>query len=167
MVEDSASFNQLHHIIQIAFGWENSHLYEFQAGDLVMANPELMDEDEVTDDKTISLKEVFRSEGDQINYTYDFGDYWAHVITYEKISESKYNPFCLGGERNGPPEDCGGVPGYEHLLSMLHDKGYVDLQSMFNDQERNRFYPDLVELDKISAQLSTHKEYMEEYELGF
>lgn len=167
VVEDSASFYQLHHIIQIAFGWENSHLYEFRAGDLLLANPELMDEDEVTDDKTISLSQVFSAEGDQVKYTYDFGDYWEHLITFEQTSDLSYYPICLGGEWNGPPEDCGGIPGYEHLLKMMNDKGYVDLQTVFNDHERSRFFPDLVELDKINSQLYKLQEYIEEYESGF
>ena len=30
-------------------------------------------------------------------------------------------PRLIGGERNCPPEDCGGPPGYESLLRILAD----------------------------------------------
>ena len=32
----------------------------------------------------------------------------------------------LGGERAGPPEDCGGLPGYEHFLEVLSDPGHEE-----------------------------------------
>ncbi len=28
---------------------------------------------------------------------------------------------CLDGDNNCPPEDCGGAPGYAHLLGVLAD----------------------------------------------
>lgn len=33
---------------------------------------------------------------------------------------TKY-PVCIEGERAGPPENCGGTPGYECLLEVLAD----------------------------------------------
>jgi hypothetical protein len=30
-------------------------------------------------------------------------------------------PRYIGGERNGPPEDCGGIPGFYELLEVLAD----------------------------------------------
>jgi hypothetical protein len=30
-------------------------------------------------------------------------------------------PRYIGGERNGPPEDCGGIPGFYELLEAITD----------------------------------------------
>jgi len=55
-------------------------------------------------------------------YEYDFGDMWIHVVKLEKIlslDESIKYPLCVDGKRACPPEDCGGVWGYENLLEVL------------------------------------------------
>jgi hypothetical protein len=55
-------------------------------------------------------------------YEYDFGDGWLHEILMEQIiplDPSGHYPVCLAGARACPPEDCGGVPGYEQLLEAL------------------------------------------------
>jgi hypothetical protein len=62
--------------------------------------------------------------GAQFRYVYDFGDSWEHTVTVEsKIADVDEGepgaPRCLDGARDAPPEDCGGIPGYEALLSAL------------------------------------------------
>jgi len=56
------------------------------------------------------------------SYEYDFGDSWHHEIVFEGIllkeKTIKY-PCCIGGQRACPPEDCGGVWGYENLLKII------------------------------------------------
>ncbi|MCK4797440.1 MAG: hypothetical protein KAT05_08670 [Spirochaetes bacterium] len=49
-----------------------------------------------------------------MNYEYDFGDGWEHVIALEKIIDSaeKFKIKCIKGEMCCPPEDCGGIGGY-------------------------------------------------------
>lgn len=166
MVENSESFYQLHHIIQIAFGWENSHLYEFRAGGQVLANPKLMEtmeEVEITDDKSVVLKELFKSVGDKLDYLYDFGDHWEHLITLEKVLDPGNSPFCLAGERSGPLEDCGGIRGYEHMLQNVNNRGLIEYQGLF-DQHPGVYDPNLVDLDKINEDLSQIQQYIEKYE---
>jgi hypothetical protein len=54
---------------------------------------------------------------DWIRYEYDFGDGWIHRLTLEDIHVQPLKlarlPRCLAGKRACPPEDSGGVPGYE------------------------------------------------------
>jgi hypothetical protein len=34
-------------------------------------------------------------------------------------------PRYIGGERNGPPEDCGGIPGFYELLEAISDPTHL------------------------------------------
>jgi len=67
---------------------------------------------------------LIRSEGARFTYTYDFGDNWEHVIDVEKIldedADGQY-PRCVDGQRACPPEDVGGVWGYEAFLEVMRD----------------------------------------------
>ena len=56
-------------------------------------------------------------------YQYDFGDGWDHDIRVGQrlASVGLGTPHCVDGARACPPEDCGGAPGYEHLLAVLAD----------------------------------------------
>jgi hypothetical protein len=62
--------------------------------------------------------------GASFTYTYDFGDYWRHKVTVEKVVPPTTDltvPTCIDGRRAGPPEDCGGPWGYGELLEILAD----------------------------------------------
>ena len=67
--------------------------------------------------------DLIKLKGRTFGYEYDFGDDWQHTIT---IEDSRYfNPglqaplVCLDGARACPPEDVGGVPGYQEFLKAL------------------------------------------------
>ena len=70
---------------------------------------------------------------EQFIYEYDYGDGWLHRIEYEGLHEKqpgvKY-PICISGERACPPEDVGGVPGYEHFLKVIKTPGHPQRQSL-------------------------------------
>ncbi|WP_366511252.1 hypothetical protein [Mesorhizobium sp.] len=48
-----------------------------------------------------------------IDCLYDFGDSWKHRLTVTGVRagdpEASY-PRYVRGDRNAPPEDCGGIP---------------------------------------------------------
>ncbi|WP_121904577.1 IS1096 element passenger TnpR family protein [Sphingomonas sp. PP-CE-3A-406] len=56
---------------------------------------------------------------DAKRYTYDMGDDWRHTVVVEAVEldehEIKY-PCFVTGERRCPPEDIGGLPGFERFL---------------------------------------------------
>jgi hypothetical protein len=67
--------------------------------------------------------------GDRLFYVYDLGDDWRHEICIERVladEAGSRRPLCLDGQRACPPEDCGGVPGYAHLLDALGDRQHPD-----------------------------------------
>ncbi len=60
----------------------------------------------------------------QLEYEYDFGDGWQHLVTLEEVltaAPGKKYPRCTAGEHAGPPDDCGGPHGYASLLETLAD----------------------------------------------
>lgn len=121
-VSGNISLYKLHLVLQAVMGWENYHLFEFQMGDLRFGIPDPEEYHDVKDARRYKLNKVLPAEKTRLMYTYDFGDGWEHELTVEKIipveSELKH-PVCLGGKRAGPPEDSGGVGGYEDYLKIL------------------------------------------------
>ncbi|MEV6095134.1 plasmid pRiA4b ORF-3 family protein [Nocardia sp. NPDC051981] len=113
--------NELHDVLQVAFEWDDDHLHVFETdfGDFGEPDPELGRRAE-----TKATLEQVASGGAKLVYTYDFGDDWEHTILVEHIGPAEATaeyPRCTGGRRAAPPEDCGGIWGYENLLATLAD----------------------------------------------
>lgn len=149
LVEDSISFHELHEIIQTVMGWEDYHLYQFEVGRLRIGEPN--EELEFVDSGKMLLKGAF-SGGGRFVYEYDFGDSWVHAIVVEKVMKkdgSQKYPVCIGGKRACPPEDCGGIWGYEELLEVLKDKKHEEYEEM-NEWVGEDFDPEHFDIDKIN-----------------
>jgi hypothetical protein len=142
--------DEVHDIIQAAFGWTDSHLHRFGSGPEYYSPeteyylcPFEVDEGEagIPDDK-VRLDEVLSDVGGRLFYGYDFGDDWQHIIKLEAVlprDESAPPAACTGGRRPGPAEDCGGVYGYE-LITAATDLDHPD--SAEAAAEFGRFYGD-------------------------
>lgn len=65
-------------------------------------------------------------------YVYDFGDYWRHHIELEKmIDDYEFGyPQILEGVGACPPEDVGGLGGYEEFLAAWNDPKHPEHESM-------------------------------------
>jgi hypothetical protein len=130
-VPTSVTLKVLNDIIQIVMGWTNSHLWEFTIGKKQYGLP--ADED-WRDKPLISaagarLRDVLQPPKTTINYLYDFGDSWEHLLTVTGLRQGSPGllyPRYLGGERNGPPEDCGGIPGFYAALEARADPSHPD-----------------------------------------
>ncbi len=118
----------LHRIVQTVFDWEDYHLHVFETpyGSFGVADPELGYRAE----KPVTLEQVAREPGAELGYLYDFGDSWEHSILVEKVLDRQAVPYprCTGGERAAPPEDCGGVGGYQELVEVLADPAHPEHQ---------------------------------------
>jgi hypothetical protein len=116
------TLGDLHRAIQAAMGWHDSHLHAFDIGGEEFGNPGTVDD--VSDENRVTLNGLLRSPVVRFTYTYDFGDNWEHTVAFEKselAAEGAAYPICITGKRNCPPEDCGGVWGYQELLAILAD----------------------------------------------
>lgn len=127
LIEERATFDQLHEAIQTACGWENYHLYSFQdkKGNSIAESPhgrDFSDFSNAPDGRKVKLWGYFEKKNDICMYLYDFGDNWEHLVKLNGIIAlpEKFKRRLLDGERAFPPEDCGGVGGYENCLSVLN-----------------------------------------------
>lgn len=131
-VPRTATYWDLHVAIQDAMGWEDRHLHEFRIGVPGEGRGVRIgldqDDDDVESPLVLGwerkLAEDFGSPYAQLamTYNYDFGDDWLHGVIHEGIAMPE-RPFshalCLAGERACPPEDCGGIYGFEDVLLAL------------------------------------------------
>jgi|GEM_PF-2196372 len=129
-----STFSDLHSAIQALFGWDGWHCHCFQTrkGQRPVSSIGPDELDDFSEWET-PLSEVFKRKGSKIHYVYDFGDNWTHLVKQEgkvPAKDGETGPICLAGEGIAPPEDCGGIWGYERLLDPENDpaadgeKGY-------------------------------------------
>jgi hypothetical protein len=166
-IERNTTFFELHHTIQIVFGWKNYHLYEFFIDGHILGAPEdymanvPSTEEGVIDARDITLDLIIEP-GEMFSYTYDFGDSWKHIITVEKFlpkeQEIKY-PICIDGELACPPEDSGGIHGYYDLLEVLKDKKNPEYKDSKMWVGKN-FKPEHFDKEKVNAKLSRLYKYI-------
>jgi hypothetical protein len=138
-VPGNANLGWLHAVIQVAMGWTNSHLHQFRDGERIVSDPafeldEFEDNPPVVDERKVMLMQVAPREHDEILYEYDFGDSWEHRISVVKVLDpdaaAAKVALCLDGARACPPEDCGGIWGYENLLNIIGNPRHKEHKTM-------------------------------------
>lgn len=117
--------DRLHLVLQAALGWTNSHLYELRAQDVGWGIPDPDWRDGPLDARKARLADVLQDLGTKtLRYLYDFGDGWEHTIKIERAGPAVPGvlyPRLVDAIGRCPPEDVGGVPGYDELLAALAD----------------------------------------------
>jgi len=157
VVPEDIKLRDLHDVIQIAMGWTNSHLHQFQTPDnrrYGMHEPAfgLELDEEAIDENKVHLSDLVDNEGYRFVYEYDFGDGWEHGLEIVKIrapGQDEHYPACLSGERACPPEDCGGVWGYEELLATINDPTHTEHDNMV-EWLGGGFDPEAFDLDEVN-----------------
>jgi transcriptional regulator with XRE-family HTH domain len=118
------TLESLSDMIQTVMGWEGGHLHAFEIDGEVYGPSDPADwDDEALDECDYGLDDLVLSAKTRFKYRYDFGDDWSHTVVLEKILPWKPEdgPVCVTGQRACPPEDCGGIWGYQDLLATLAD----------------------------------------------
>lgn len=166
LLPSNITLDQLHLIIQVTMGWQNCHYHVFQTKDkCCFTEPEALEEgfDNWFDETDVALSDVLHSKAKHLSYEYDFGDSWDHRITLEKtlplIGDHDAGVLCLAGENACPPEDCGGIPGYEHLLEVLQDPAHPEYQEQQWLLEDLDFDPTFFIVDTRNARLQMMLNY--------
>lgn len=138
-VPGNANLDWLHAVLQVAIGWTNSHLHQFKIGDECYSDTrhhfaEFEGDPEILEARKFTLQQIAPLEKNAFRYEYDFGDSWEHQITVEKIqppdAAAATTALCLDGARACPPEDCGGIWGYENLQKILKNPKHPEHKTM-------------------------------------
>jgi hypothetical protein len=166
LVSENITLYKLHHIIQESFGWTNSHLYFFGRIESKIGDNGLWNDKETTPDTLVKIRDVLVPENPTLTYTYDMGDDWVHTIELEQVHpKMKTQRKCIGGERQCPPEDCGGVSGYYEILETLKHPGTLEYNEMIEWFD-GKIDPEFIDIRMINAHLALLNEYIKEYEEG-
>lgn len=150
-------FDRLHPALNVAMGWLDLHLHEFEVagkryGDGVDMSAEA---DATLAEQDLVIGEVARSGDRHFAYWYDFGDDWWHTVEIEDIGPAQkgvFYPRCTGGAGTCPPEDCGGPPGFEGFKEAMADPDHperAELAEWYGDV----FDPAAFSVEKTSALL--------------
>lgn len=149
VVPAQVTLAELHSIIQQVMGWDDLHDYGFHQGMGLNKSP-------FKPAQTLST--VLSAAGDQpIYYLYDFQGGWLHRLEQEALEvttdqgKTATLPICLDGAEACPPENIGGVWGYEELMERLDDPTdpeYIELIEKYGD-----FDPGAFDVDGVNARL--------------
>ena len=135
--------DEVHTVLQTVMGWENSDLHTFTDTD-----PEAVsrrrdwrhavrrwgseclreDDDTMLPEEDVTLRDVLTVDS-PLFYEYDLGDSWIHRIDLiETRPRTPSDPVVtvIRGERCCPPEDSGGIHGYQELLEILADPAHPE-----------------------------------------
>jgi hypothetical protein len=156
LVKDTTTLSKLHTILQTVMGWTDSHLHQFIINDEFYGEPDDEFSDiEVKNEKRYHLNQFIERKGFKFFYEYDFGDSWEHTILVEAIlpiEKGAFYPRCIEGKRACPPEDVGGVWGYEDFQKVIanpKDPEYDEMMEWLGVQ----FDPERFNLEHVNAGL--------------
>ena len=157
----NCTLERLHEHIQLAMGWGNEHLHRFRIKDEIYGDPHLLDDGfedqyEFIDSTGIKIGDVVPKSGKRFSfeYAYDFGDGWVHEVLFEgclAATEGQKYPICVEGERACPPEDVGGIFGYNEYLKIIGDPKHEQHEEML--EWSGKFDPEKFDSKKASKKM--------------
>ena len=155
LVRESMWLSRLHDATQVAFDWFDYQTHAFNVDDLRYGNPLKRDELTIEDDRDVTLADLDLEHRGRFTYGYHFGEGWQIEIKLEKIGvveKGHYYPACLGGERAGPPEDCGGIEAYHDMLACLKEP-HTELGREWREWLGPDYDPEVCDLPRINKAL--------------
>jgi hypothetical protein len=160
-VSSALTLEDLHHLLQVAMGWQDCHMHHFHTKDarrFVARPPEDFwppedDEGEFADQ--FRLADLKRELLQKFAYEYDFGDGWMHSIELVNCrpQNGKHQPRCLEGKNACPPEDCGGVYGYYEMLQALKNPKH-EMHDEYLEWLGDDFDPTAFDLEGVNKTLA-------------
>ncbi|MEU6701761.1 plasmid pRiA4b ORF-3 family protein [Pseudonocardia sp. NPDC046786] len=164
--------DELNTVLQTAFGWTDSHLHRFSSGPSIHDHRhesylmpfEIEEGEPGIPEGDVRIDELLVEVGDRITYGYDFGDDWTHTVRLEAVLPRPGDApraVCTAGRRPGPPEDCGGVDGYEMWCAATdpthaqHTHAVAEIQDLYGpDIDLTAHAPTTFDIDDINTILA-------------
>ncbi|HSN38292.1 MAG TPA: plasmid pRiA4b ORF-3 family protein [Arthrobacter sp.] len=170
LVPETITVPDLHRVLQAAFGWENRHLFGIRGVDRLGRPRDIIGPDEAAEETgaepasgvvLFELLDAQQTGPSTLEYEYDFGDAWTHVIEVMGPAELPAGAVhCVGGANRGPVEDAGGTSGYALLIEALADPSHEDHQELSNwykfatGQDAGTFEPDAFDAAALNSRLA-------------
>lgn len=158
LVPEDMKLDQLHGVVQIVMGWDDSHLHMFSSDAVMYAMYGDEDDDsEHPPEWEHAVGEVLPHAKSKLLYEYDLGDSWIHRITLEKKlppDPAFRHPVCLAGARACPPEDSGGIDGYYSLLESMSNPDDPDHGWVIEEVLGEDFNPEAFDIDSVNRMLA-------------
>lgn len=134
------TFSELHKVMQVIFDWKEYHLHDFIILDGDKPFIHIVESEEDIEyqgtipmivGKNIKIED-YLPEYKVVNYRYDFGDGWEHIMKVENVISDydKIYAYCLDGKGDSPPEDVGGEGGYEEFVEVMNDPTREEYEHM-------------------------------------
>ena len=137
------TLDQLHAVIQVSMGWQDTHLHNFAEQEphkkvsgnghgpprVWLTGFELDDGRPGLPEVGTTLGEILSEKSGSVFYEYDYGDGWIHRIEFiESIDDEQRTPpaTLVRGQGACPPEDSGGAHGYTNMLAVLDQEIAVE-----------------------------------------
>lgn len=149
------TFYELHLVIQEIMSWMDYHLYEFVMPNFFSTPPDDYDNygspypDKIYLEPTMTLIFGYLISFKKIDYYYDFGDGWHLKIEFQDMVDlDYYHPKVLSFKGIAPPEDAGGLGGFEELKEILANPDHEEYEESKSWAEMQHY--DTFELDEVN-----------------
>ncbi|WP_280547750.1 plasmid pRiA4b ORF-3 family protein [Halomonas sp. 11-S5] len=156
LVPEQINLHRLHEVIQAAMGWVDCHLFEFECNGRYYGEPDDWSDRPIALARNARLKIIAaRLKDNTFHYLYDFGDDWIHRIVVEATGLAETNPCprLIDGAMACPPEDIGGISGFEALKEAAAGRG-DEHGEMLLDAEDGHFDPETLDEEEIDFMLA-------------
>ena len=139
LIENTATFEELHEAIQQVFGWSGYHLHDFffpswgEFREKIVIDQQPPEESDHYDrlgdfqEEEVVLRDFFSEQNKRCHYTYDFGDNWEHLIILEQIlpvNQEQTYPICIKEKGECPFDDSGGP--WEYMAGRDEDNEKIE-----------------------------------------
>lgn len=140
-VPSSISLTSLAQAILLAMGWNEDHLHQFIGKGKNYYGTSQHEVDSpfsmgVKDGSRYGITHLLQKKGDSVQFEYDYGDSWLHVVKLKSMADyangEKQVVKLTGGANACPPDDCGGIWRYNHLVQLMREEP--------NSHELREFY---------------------------
>jgi len=178
LVSPTMKLSRLAYMLMTLYEMEGSHLFNFYSPDskeyYALKNGDFaveLDDEDIKNAASTTLKKVLLYKGQKIIFTYDFGDSWEVIIALEEvISDSdipvKKLPRVLKGKGYGIIEDCGGVPGLESIAEAFEKKEGQEYEQYCEWLGTNELDLKTFDADKMNLALKDSITELEEFYEG-